>query len=220
MATRKKWPKNWTPLDEIYAQREWTLQEAQVVSRAERPYAIWVHWHEERVMTADAQSELRNWCPLCPASWGDTRFRFQVPPEFRPFNNMREALDRLENWIRKQASGSWLLSPQMVDDLPIRPHTRLVRGVPHTTLGRLIEQLASEKPQGLKFCGHTQSLEYSLMNPAPTFAPWWCVATDTEALCPFCNLGLPAWSPQVLRTDSLPEDIHAPDNGELWQVCA
>ncbi|NMP24825.1 hypothetical protein [Sulfobacillus harzensis] len=71
-----QWPQQWTALDEVYGPMEWTVRVAQEVSQAEPAYDIWLHWHESRVMIVDARNGMRNWCPLCPESRGDTVQRF------------------------------------------------------------------------------------------------------------------------------------------------
>ncbi|WP_053959883.1 hypothetical protein [Sulfobacillus thermosulfidooxidans] len=171
MEETRAWPRDWMPLDEFYTIQEWTLEEAQRVSQAERAYKIWLHWHDEHIMIADATSNLPNWCPLCPAAWGETLNRFQVSPEYQPFNDVEEALDRLTVWIIDHVLYRWLIAPQMLDDLGIRPYTRLVRGEPHSTLFRLIEQLQQRPDSGVRVCMHTRSVSLSPWNPAPTFIP-------------------------------------------------
>lgn len=218
MLQTKAWPQDWMPLDEFYSLREWTLETAQHVSKAERAYEIWLHWHDERIMIADARSGLPNWCPLCPEAWGETLNRFQVPPEYRPFNDYAEALERLTTWIKDHALGRWMLAPQMVGDLHIKSYTRLVQGEPHSTLLRLLEQLKLRQDFGIRVCIHTRSESLGFINPSPTFVPWSCVTTESEDECPLCLMGLPSWTPQTLDSDSLPEDIQALDNARLWET--
>lgn len=213
------WPSQWTALDELYGPSKWTLMVAQAVSRAERAYDIWLHWHESRVMIVDALSGERNWCPLCPPSWGGTVNRFQVGPERRPFVDEDEALAHLSAWIRNRSLGRPLLSPQITEELYLRPQTRLLRGDTHSTIGRLIERLSRQAPPGFRFCGHLHEREFNVANPMPILVPWWSVSShDSEDPCPLCAMGLPAWSSQRIRSDSLPEDAHAADNSALWQA--
>jgi hypothetical protein len=215
----RQWPGQWTPLDEVYGPKEWTLQAAQDVSQAERMYSIWLHWHEARVMIADAQHGLRNWCPLCPESWADTVDRFQVRPERRPFVDEAEALAHLTAWIRQRSLGRWLMSPQMTQELHLQAQSRLIRGDPHSTVGRLIERLREKSPAGLRFCGHTRERELSLYTPIPLFLPWWCVSSHYSAdPCPMCAMNVPVWSSQTIQSDSLPEDADALDNRRLWEI--
>ena len=71
-----QWPQQWAALDELYSPSKWAVMVAESVSEAERAYDIWLHWHESRVMIVDARNGMRNWCPLCPESRGDTVQRF------------------------------------------------------------------------------------------------------------------------------------------------
>lgn len=214
-----EWPQQWTPLDERYRPPNWTLQVAAAVSQAERAYDIWLHWHEGRVMIVDARHGMRNWCPLCPESWGDTVRRFQVVPERRPFVDEDEALTHLGEWIRERSLGRGLLSPQIVQELRLRPQTRLVRGDSHSTLDRLIERLCEQPPPGVRFCGHVHERELDGHHPIPIFVPWWCVSShDSTDPCAFCAMGLPTWTSQSIQSDRLPEDADAPHNGDLWRA--
>ncbi len=214
-----KWPQQWTTLDELYSPLKWTVMMPQAISQAERAYDIWLHWHESRVMIVDARNGMRNWCPLCPESWGDTVHRFQVGPERRPFADEDEALAHLSAWIRERSLGRCLISPQITEELHLRAQTRLLRGDPHSTVGRLIERLNRQAPPGFRFCGHLRERDLSVHNPIPIFVPWWCVSSDDSTdPCPLCAMGVPAWSSQAIQSDSLPEDADAPDNRDLWQA--
>lgn len=190
---------------------------AQAVSQAERVYDIWLHWHENRVMIVDARHGMRNWCPLCPESWGDTLPRFQVRPGRRPFTDEDEAFVQLAAWIRERSLGRCLISPQITEELHLREPTRLFREDPHSTIGRLIERLSRQAPSGFRFCGHQHERELRIDMPIPIFVPWWCVSSDNSTdSCPLCAMDLPAWLPQTTQSDSLPEDAGAPDNRDLW----
>lgn len=214
-----QWPQQWAALDEMYSPPKWTVMVAAAVSQAERAYDIWLHWHESRVMIVDARNGMRNWCPLCPESWGDTVQRFQVAPERRPFVDEDEGLARLSVWIRERSLGRRLLSPQITEELHLRAQTRLVQGDVHSTLGRLIERLGEQPPPGFRFCGHVRERDLNVHHPIPIFVPWWSVSSDDSTdPCSFCAMGLPAWSSPSIQSDSLPEDADAPDNGDLWQA--
>ncbi|PSR33829.1 MAG: hypothetical protein C7B46_08260 [Sulfobacillus benefaciens] len=213
------WPSQWTALDELYGPLEWTVTVAQSVSQAERAYEIWLHWHENRVMVVDAHNGIKNRCPLCPWSWGDTFRRFQVGPELRPFADEDEALAHLLSWIRDRSLGRWLISFQIMEELSLQPQTRLLRGDPHSTLARLLERLSHKAPPGFRFCGHQHERELSIYKPIPILVPWWSVSSDDSMdPCPLCSMGLPTWSLHPTQSDSLPEDADAPDNGDLWRA--
>lgn len=198
---------------------QWTLTVADAVSQAERAYDIWLHWHESRVMIVDARNGTRNWCPLCPESWGDTIQRFQVAPERRPLVDEDEAPGRLAAWIRQRSLGCGLLSPQITEELALQEQTRLVRSDAHSTLGRLIERLSEQPPPGFHFCGHIHQRDLGWHYPAPMFVPWWFVSSDDSTdPCSLCGLGLPGWSSQGIPSDSLTEDVDARGPGDLWQV--
>ncbi len=131
----KPWPAVWTPLDEFYGDGGWTLNETHRVSRAEQTYEILLHWHA-RIMVIEASAAQRNWCPLCPADWGDAVARFQVPPERQPFDGALGSLGQLDAWIRHRSHGDWLITPDIAQELHIRECTRLIAGDPHSTLAR------------------------------------------------------------------------------------
>lgn len=212
-----RWPRQWTALDELFSPSEWTVMVAEAVSQAERAYHIWLHWHESRVMIVDARNGMRNWCPLCPESWGHTVSRFQVAPERRPFVDEDEAFVRLAEWIRERSLGRSLLSPQITEELGLRTQTRLIQGDVHSTLGRLFGCLSEQSLPGFRFCGHARERDLNVLHPIPIVVPWWCVSShDSTDPCSFCAMGLPAWSSQSIQSDSVPEDADAPDNGDLW----
>ena len=214
-----QWPQQWRALDELFSPVEWTLVAAQTVSRAERAYDIWLHWHDSQVMVVDARLGTRNWCPLCPETWGHTARRYQVGPERRPFVDEDEALAHLAAWIRNRSLGRCLMSPQITEEMHLRAQTRLLRGDSHSTLTRLIERLSRQAPPGFRFCGHARERGLSLNNPIPIFIPWWCVSShESTDPCPFCTMGLPRWSSQAIQSDSLPEDVDVLDNQALWQA--
>ncbi|PSR19979.1 MAG: hypothetical protein C7B45_17230 [Sulfobacillus acidophilus] len=185
------WPRVWTALDEWYSPEKWTLETAQAVGVAERRYDIWLHWHDHCVMIRDAGDESRNWCPLCPDSWGDIGWRYQVPPEGRPFHDISEAQSHLEALIRSRPRGRWLMSPQLEDELPIRSQTRLVRGVGHSALAHLMEQLHRQASDDLRVCGH---LKENRTRSGEIFnRQWWAAGVDVEGPCPFCIMKVPAY---------------------------
>ncbi|PSR20549.1 MAG: hypothetical protein C7B45_14495 [Sulfobacillus acidophilus] len=213
------WPHKWTALDELYPPSTWSVRVAAALSQAERAYDIWLHWHESRIMIVDARPGMRNWCPLCPQSWGDTIPRFQVRPERRPFLDENEALAHLAVWIRERSLGRGLLSPQITEELHLQPQTRLIWQDPHSTLGRLIERLSRKSPPGFRFCGHIRARDLNRHHPGTSLVPWWFVSTDNSTdPCSFCAMGLPVWSAPSIPSDSLPEDADAPDHGDLWQA--
>ncbi len=211
----RSWPAAWTPLDEFYGDGGWTLSETHRVSRAEQSYEILLHWHD-RIMVIDASVAQRNWCPLCPAAWGDPVARFQVPPGRQPFDGDTGALGQWDAWIRHQSHGEWLTTPQAAQELHIHEYTRLIAGDPHSTLARLTERLASTHAPGLRFCGHLQEQTAGPSNTTPIFVPRWAVAEDPRRPCPLCLLRWPAWPPYTPQTASLPEDVHARPDGDLY----
>lgn len=210
----KPWPIAWTPLDE-YADGGSTLNETHRVSRAEQTYEILLHWHEQ-IMVIDANAAARNWCPQCPADWGDPVARFQIPPERQPFDGATGALGQWDAWIRQESHGDWLTTPEVAQQLNIHEYTHLIAGDPHSTLARLTERLAATMSPGLRFCGHLQERTTGPLNTTPIFVPQWAVAKDPRRPCPLCLLGLPAWRPYIPQTASLPEDVNVRPDGDLY----